>query len=166
MLGRDLASGAAFDEGYDQLLIATGARPFCPELPGSDAAGIYGLSTLQSGIRVWQALAAEKPQRAVVVGGGYIGLEMAEALVRRGLQVTLVQRGAEVMETLDVDMGALVSAALRQVGVTLHLGESAIGFEVKDGRVEAVTTERRTLPAQTVRHPGRWGDGFTAGYPW
>ena len=147
---RNLETDEEFDEAYDQLLIATGARPFCPDLPGSKAAGIYGLSTLQSGIRLQQALAVDRPRQAVVVGGGYIGLEMAEALVRQGIQVSLVQRGAQVMETLDPDMGALVSEALRRVGVVLFLEESVTGFETKGGRVRAVVTEGRTLPADLV----------------
>ncbi|ALC17776.1 NADPH-dependent 2,4-dienoyl-CoA reductase/sulfur reductase [Desulfuromonas soudanensis] len=137
-------------EPYDQLLIATGALPFCPELPGSDARGIFGLSTLQSGIRVRRALDEEKPRRAVVVGGGYIGLEMAEALIRRGLEVSLIQRGPQVMETLDAKMGALISEALREIGVQLYLEESLTGFEVQDGRVTAAVTTNRTLPADIV----------------
>jgi len=137
-------------EPYDQLLIATGAVPYCPELPGAGARGIYGLSTLQSGIRIRRVLDEERPQRAVVVGGGYIGLEMAEALILRGLQVSLVQRGPQVMGTLDPDMGALVSEALRDVGVTLYLEESLTGFEAENGRVTAVVTDRRSLPADIV----------------
>ena len=147
---RNLATGEDFDEAYDQLLIATGASPFCPDLPGREAAGIFGLSTLQSGIRVQMALAEERPRQAVVVGGGYIGLEMAEALVRQGLKVSLVQRGPQVMDTLDPDMGALVSESLRRVGVTLYLEESGTGFETKGGRVRAVVTDQRTLPADLV----------------
>lgn len=147
---RRRGDGKEIWEGYGDLLIATGAHPFCPELPGSDAAGIFGLSTLRSGIRILEFLAAEKPTRAVVVGGGYIGLEMAEALVRRGLAVSLVHRGEEVMETLDPDMGTLVSEALREVGVTLYLKESASGFETRDGRVTAVVTDQRTLETDLV----------------
>ncbi|MFA5516545.1 MAG: FAD-dependent oxidoreductase [Desulfuromonadales bacterium] len=143
-------AGEEFWEGYDQLLIATGAHPFCPELPGSEASGIYGLSTLESGIRVRRAMDAERPQRAVVVGGGYIGLEMAEAMIRRKLDVSLVTRGAQVMETLDADMGALVSQALQEVGVTLYRGETLTGFETREGKVAAVVTDRRTLPADIV----------------
>lgn len=143
-------TGEEFREPYDQLLIATGAIPFCPQMPGSDARGIFGLSTLQSGIRVRRAVDEDKPKRAVVVGGGYIGLEMAEAMVIRGIEVSLVTRGKEVMETLDPDMGALVSEALQDVGVTLYRGEALTGFETADGKVTAVVTDRRTLPADLV----------------
>ena len=146
----NLENGRAAWEPYDQLLIATGAAAILPELPGSDADGIFGLSTLASGIRVQRFLEEKKPRRAVVVGGGYIGLEMAEALVRKGLQVALVHRGEQVMATLDPDMGALVSDALREVGVTLYLKESLTGYEQVNGRVTAVLTDQRTLPADLV----------------
>ncbi len=137
-------------EAYDQLLIATGARPYCPNLPGTNCEGIFGLSTLASGIRVQKFIEQHKPQTAVVVGGGYIGLEMAEALVRQNLDVSLVQRGPEVMGTLDPDMGKLVSQALRDVGVTLYLSEELTAFESVDGQLSAVVTDKRTLPADLV----------------
>jgi NADPH-dependent 2,4-dienoyl-CoA reductase/sulfur reductase-like enzyme len=142
--------GKTYSEPYDQLLIATGAQPFCPEVEGSATAGLFGLSTLASGIRVHDFILREKPRRAVVVGGGYIGLEMAEALVRRNLEVSLVQRGPQVMATLDPDMGALVSQALREIGVTLYLEEAFKAFEQGSGRIKAVITDRRRLPADLV----------------
>jgi NADPH-dependent 2,4-dienoyl-CoA reductase/sulfur reductase-like enzyme len=137
-------------ETFDQLMIATGALPMRPAVPGADAEGIYGVHTLESGIAVRQVVDQQKPKRAVVIGGGYIGLEMAEALIRRGLEVSLVERAAQVMVTLDPDMGALVSEALMAVGVTLYREESLQGFEVKDGRVQGVVTDQRTLPADIV----------------
>lgn len=146
----NLETGETRGEPFDQLLIATGAVPLSPDVPGAEAQGIYGLSTLASGIAVRRAVDQENPQHAVIVGGGYIGLEMAEGLVRRGLKVALVERLPQVMNTLDPDMGALVSQALREVGVTLYLEESLQGFDSSDGRVQAVVTERRTLPADLV----------------
>ena len=93
---------------------------------------------------------AEQPKTAVVIGGGYIGLEMAEALVMRGLDVSLVDRGVQVMNTLDPDMGSLVSDALVEAGVKLYREEALEAFEVADGRVKAVVTNKRTLPADIV----------------
>lgn len=147
---RDLETGKSSWEPFDQLLIATGASPVCPTVPGSDAPGIYGVNTLQSGIRVRQVIEQENPKRAVIVGGGYIGLEMAEALVLRGLHVSLVERSSQVMGTLDPDMGALVSESLRRIGVDLFLEESMLGFEVGRGRASAVVTDKRSLPADMV----------------
>lgn len=142
--------GSEFTEPFDQLLIATGAHPFCPKVPGMDADGIFGLSTLASGIRVQEFLDRNNPKTAVVIGGGYIGLEMAEALVRRKLDVSLVDRHHQVMNTLDPDMGALVSQALRDVGVKLYLGEEFRALEVANSRVTGVVTDQRTLPAEIV----------------
>ncbi len=143
-------STSIVDEPYDQLLIASGARPFCPPVSGMGAAGIFGLSGLASGIHIHEFLLRESPQNVVVVGGGYIGLEMAEALTRLKLNVSLVQKSPEVMDTLDPDMGALVSEALRNIGVNLFLSEGFEAFEVKNGRVTGVVTPLRTLPADMV----------------
>ena len=134
---RRLEDAAVLSEAFDHLIIATGAVPIRPELPGSNARGIYGLSILEDGIRVRRAVDQDQPGCAVIVGGGYIGLEMAEALLMRGLQVSLVDHARAVMSTLDPDMGDLVSQALRDVGVRLYLEESVQGFEARDGRVTA-----------------------------
>ncbi|MGJ6967095.1 FAD-dependent oxidoreductase [Streptosporangium sp. G11] len=141
--------GAPSWEPFDQLVIATGAVPDRPHLPGADAEGVYGVQTLDDGIALLGAL-EEKPRRAVVVGGGYIGLEMAEALVRRGLEVSLVDAAEQPMGTLDPDMGALIAGALRDLGVEVHLGERIECFEESGGRVRAARTENRTLPADLI----------------
>jgi NADPH-dependent 2,4-dienoyl-CoA reductase/sulfur reductase-like enzyme len=147
---RQLDAQKEWWEPFDQLMIATGALPIRPAVPGADAEGIYGVHTLESGIALREVVDQQKPKRAVVIGGGYIGLEMAEALIRRGLEVSLVERAAQVMVTLDPDMGALVSEALMAVGVTLYREESLEGFEVKDGKVQGVVTDQRTLPVDIV----------------
>lgn len=147
---RNLKEGDEFWESYGELLVATGAVPKKPDIPGREANGIFGVSTLASGVALKRYLERGRPQKAVIVGGGYIGLEMAEALVRYGMRVALVERGSEVMGTLDRDMGALVSAALRDTGVTLYLEETATRFETVEDRVAAVVTNRRTIPADLV----------------
>jgi NADPH-dependent 2,4-dienoyl-CoA reductase/sulfur reductase-like enzyme len=150
VLVRNLENGRETWEPYDQLLIATGAVPICPDLPGSDAVRICGVNTLESGLDVRRRLDQGGITRAVVVGGGYIGLEMAEALVMNGLEVSLINRSAQVMGTLDEDMGALVSRALRDIGVTLHLKEALTEFVTANGKVTGVVTDKRTLPAEIV----------------
>ncbi|MDD2735897.1 MAG: FAD-dependent oxidoreductase [Desulfuromonadaceae bacterium] len=147
---RDLKGDNASWESYDQLLIATGASPISPDVPGADATDIFGVSTLESGLNIHRRLDKGGIKRAVVVGGGYIGLEMAEALVMRGLEVALIDRSAQVMGTLDEEMGALVSQALRDVGVTLYLAEELVEFETASGKVTGVVTDKRTLPADIV----------------
>jgi len=132
------------------LLIATGAIPIRPPIPGIDAKGVLSVNTLQSGLEVRRFVDERQPQRAVIVGGGYIGLEMAEALLLRGLEVTLVEQSPQVMSTLDLDMGALVSEALRKQGATLFLEEAVEAFEHKDGWIQAVVTKNRTIPADVV----------------
>ena len=147
---RDLKSGRSMWESYDQLLIATGAAPICPDLPGADAVGIFGVSTLESGLEIRRRLDKGGMKKGVVVGGGYVGLEMAEALVRNGLEVSLIDRAAQVMGTLDEDMGALVSQALRNLGVTIYMEEELTAFETSAGQVTGVVTDKRILPADIV----------------
>ncbi|TDD77736.1 flavoprotein oxidoreductase [Actinomadura darangshiensis] len=138
-------------EVYDDLMIATGAVPSRPRLPGADAAGVHGVQILDDGVAIRRAVEDGKPRRAVVVGGGYIGLEMAEAMVMRGLEVSLVDIADQPMQTLDPDMGAIVADAIRGIGVRLYLGEPVAGFDTSpDGHVTAVRTESRTLPADLV----------------
>jgi NADPH-dependent 2,4-dienoyl-CoA reductase/sulfur reductase-like enzyme len=144
------ASGQEREEAYDQLVVATGAVPIRPDLPGAGARGIHGVQVLGDGFAIQRFLEEEKPQRAVVLGGGYIGLEMAEALVMRGVSVSLVDRAPQPMTTLDPDMGALVADALRGIGVELFLGEAVEGYEEDGGRVSAVVTSERALPADVV----------------
>jgi NADPH-dependent 2,4-dienoyl-CoA reductase/sulfur reductase-like enzyme len=144
---QNLETAKQWWEPYDQLMMATGAVPICPDVPGADAAGIYGADTLKTAIRIKEILDRKQPRRAVVVGGGYIGLEMAEALILRGLKVCLVERADEVMNTLDPDMGALVSSALEEVGVKLYRRESLQGFDVRDNRLRSVVTDHREIPA-------------------
>ena len=146
----ELDSGASYQVGFDDLVLATGAVPVRPDLPGVRAPGVYGVQTLDDGAAVLAGLTA-RPRRAVVVGGGYIGIEMAEAMVRRGLAVTLVDRAAEPMTTLDPDMGALVREAMQGMGITVLTGTPITGFETgPDGRVSGVGTESATLPADVV----------------
>ena len=146
----DLESGKAVWEGYDQLVVATGAKPVRPSLEGVDAKNIFGVQVLDDGAAIARFVDDEKPESAVVVGGGYIGLEMAEAFVLRGLRVTVVEAGPQPMNTFDPDMGALVAEAMRGMDIELSTNERVTGFESKDGAVSAVVTAERTLPADIV----------------
>lgn len=137
-------------EPFEQLLVSTGSIPIRPDVPGIDAKGIYGVNTLQSGLNVRRMVDEQQPQKAVIIGGGYIGLEMAEALIMRKLEVSLVERSEQVMNTLDPDMGELVSEALMKVGVKLYRNESLTAFETDNGSVQAVVTDQRTLPTDLV----------------
>lgn len=148
---RDLESGAESWTSYDKLVIATGAHPIRPDLPGVDAPGVHGVQTLDDGQALIDTLAHTRGRKAVVVGAGYIGVEMAEALINRGYEVTVVNRGSEPMATLDPDMGRLVHEAMEGLGITM-VGDAAVTKVLtgEDGRVRAVATEHAEYPADVV----------------
>ncbi|MEU8895582.1 FAD-dependent oxidoreductase [Nocardia sp. NPDC048505] len=137
--------------GYDKLVLATGARPIRPDLPGIDAPGVHGVQTLEDGQALIETLEHTAGRRAVVVGAGYIGVEMAEALIKRGYQVTMINRGAQPMSTLDPDMGALVHEAMGGLGVEIIAGAEVTEIRTgESGRVCAVRTADGEYPADVV----------------
>ena len=148
---RDLESGAEAWTSYDKLVLATGAHPMRPPLPGIDAPGVHGVQTLDDGQALLDTLARTAGRRAVVIGAGYIGVEMAEALINRGYEVTVVNRGQEPMSTLDPDMGRLVHEAMEGLGITMvNDTEVTKILTGADGRVRAVATEDIEYPADVV----------------
>ncbi|MFF2025195.1 FAD-dependent oxidoreductase [Streptomyces sp. NPDC058171] len=148
---RDLDSGSEEWTDYDKLVIATGARPVRPPLPGIDAPGVHGVQTLDDGQALLDTLDATAGRRAVVVGAGYIGVEMAEAMINRGYEVTVVNRGREPMSTLDPDMGRQVHDAMSWLGITMVNDTEVTGVRTgEDGRVRAVTTADDAYPADVV----------------
>ncbi|MGW2411880.1 FAD-dependent oxidoreductase [Streptomyces tubercidicus] len=137
--------------GFDKLVLATGARPRRPRLPGIDAPGVHGVQTLDDGQALLDTLAASSGRRAVVVGAGYIGVEMAEALIRRGYAVTVLEQSAQPMSTLDPDMGALVHEAMCDMGIETVCGTTVTGVLTDtEGRARAVTTGDAEYPADVV----------------
>jgi NADPH-dependent 2,4-dienoyl-CoA reductase/sulfur reductase-like enzyme len=151
---RDHEKGETYRLGFDQLVVATGARPRRPDVPGVDAAGIHGVQTLGDGEALLTHLSGvleRSPRRAVVVGGGYIGIEMAEAMVNRGLEVTVLTRSAEPMATLDPDMGRLVHTAMEAMGIDVRTEVRLDGFEADEaGLVRAVATGDGAFAADLV----------------
>ena len=139
-----------FWESYDQLLIATGGKAFCPDVENHTADGIFGIQTLNSGKKVDAFITKHEPKKAVIVGGGYIGLEMAEALILKGIKVTIINRSKEVMNTLDPDMGKKVHDVLLNLGVTIYNSESLDYFEEKESIVTAVVTDKKTIKTDLV----------------
>ncbi|WP_446211209.1 FAD-dependent oxidoreductase [Micromonospora sp. IBSANI012] len=151
VVARDLDRGGEVRERFDTLVYATGAVPTKPDWARDDVGGVFGVQTLDDGAAVRDWLDAEpKPRRAVVVGGGYIGVEMAEALVQRGLSVTLVEQGEQPMSTVDPDMAALVATAMRGLGIEIRTGVRVTGIEERDGRVAAVVTDAGSMPTDLV----------------
>ncbi|MFJ5808116.1 FAD-dependent oxidoreductase [Streptomyces sp. NBC_01426] len=138
---RDLDSGAESWTAYDKLVLATGARPIRPRLPGIGAHGVHGVQSLDDGQRLMDDLERTRGRRAVVVGAGYIGVEMAEALVGRGFEVTVLHRGEQPMATLDPDMGGLVHTAMNGMGIrTVSRAEVTGILTDEEGRACAVAT--------------------------
>jgi NADPH-dependent 2,4-dienoyl-CoA reductase/sulfur reductase-like enzyme/rhodanese-related sulfurtransferase len=126
---RDLESGREYSQAYDALVLSPGAAPICPPWPGVDLPGIFTLRSVPDSraMRVW--IEEKKPARAVVVGGGFIGLEMAENLVHRGLDVTIVEMAAQVMPPLDAEMAEYARQRLVERGVKLALGDAVSEFQ-------------------------------------
>ena len=144
---RDLDRGLESLVHYDDLLIATGASGIAPPWPGIDAQGVLQLRTLDDAAQV-ERLLGGGARRAVVVGAGYIGLEVAEGLLARGLAVTVIERlDAPMGAVLDADMAVAVADAMRAAGIDLRLGTAVTGFTVIDGRVTAVETAAGSVEA-------------------
>jgi len=126
---RELATGREYDQSYDSLVLSTGASPLRPPIPGIDRPGHFTVRNIPDVERINSWIKECKACRAVVVGGGYIGLEMSEQLKRRGLTVTVVEAAYQVMAPLDPEMAAWLHAELKANGVELHLGDSVAAFE-------------------------------------
>lgn len=118
----NITHGRSFQLGFDDLLLATGARPTRPPVDGIDAPHVHGVQTLDDALRLVDDARRRRPATVVVVGGGYIGLEMAEAFTSRGASVTLIERGPEVMASLDADIAAGVTRAMRAMGIDVRTG--------------------------------------------
>lgn len=123
-----LQGGEDFTDTYDKLILSPGARPFIPALPGIDSPQIFTLRTVEDTLHINSWIQQNQPRSAVVVGGGFIGLEMAENLKRQGLAVTIVEQASHLLPPLDCDMACMVHDYLRQQGLTLKLGASVSGF--------------------------------------
>jgi len=152
VVARDLDAGGETREGFDHLVYATGAVPFAPEWARARGEGVFGVQTLDDGAAIHAWLDRQpRPKRAVVVGSGYVGVEMAEAMVMRGLEVTLLEKSAYPMaKTVDPDIGALVQKAIRELGIEVRTGAHVEGVDTEGGRVRAVVTPDGTLPADIV----------------
>jgi NADPH-dependent 2,4-dienoyl-CoA reductase/sulfur reductase-like enzyme len=145
------AGGERREMNFDNLVLATGAAAVCPPLAGHDLAGVFVLRQLHDGRRLLRFIAETEPRAAVIVGAGYIGLEMAEAFRARGLKTTLVESSGRMMSTLDGGLRDRVVDELRRGGVEVVLGEKVSAFEGQGGQVARVVCESgRAFEAQLV----------------
>jgi NADPH-dependent 2,4-dienoyl-CoA reductase/sulfur reductase-like enzyme/rhodanese-related sulfurtransferase len=146
---KDQGSGRIYEEHYDKLILAPGAAPFVPPIAGTGARGVFTLRNLEDADRITEAMPGAS--RAVVVGGGYVGLETAEQFRRQGLEVTLVEMLPQVMPFLDPEMAEPLHRQLEFNGIRLELGRAIASVEEHDGAATAVVLADRTrLPADLV----------------
>lgn len=146
----NLETGETFEESYDKLLLSPGARPTQPRLPGVGLDKLFTLRTVEDTLRIKDHITQHHPKSAVLAGGGFIGLELAENLRALGLEVTIVQRPRQLMNPFDADMAALLHAEMRRNGVRLALGHTVEGFVEKDGGVDVLLKDEAPLHADMV----------------
>lgn len=147
---KNLKTGEEFEENYDKLLLSPGARPVQPNLPGVGIDNLFTLRTVEDTLRIREFVLKEKPKSAVLAGGGYIGLEVAENLRELGMDVTIVQRPNQVLNPLDYEMATFVHAKMREKGIHLMLGHSVEGFEQKDGKTMVILKDGEPLKTDMV----------------
>ena len=147
---RNLETGEDFEEAYDQLLLSPGAKPVWPELPGMGSERLFTLRTVEDTFRIKEFINQNRPKSAVMVGGGFIGLEMAENLRQLGMEVTIVQRSRQLMNPFDPDMAAFIHNEVRKHGVKLMLGHSLEGFREKNSGLEVLLRDGVSVSADMV----------------
>ena len=146
----NLATGETFEESYDKLLLAPGAKPVQPKLPGIGLDKVFTLRTVEDTFRIKNYINTHKPRSAVLAGGGFISVELAENIRSLGMEVTIVQRPRQLMNPFDPDMAAFLHAEARKHGVNLALGFSVEGFAEKDGGVDVLLENAAPLHADLV----------------
>jgi NADPH-dependent 2,4-dienoyl-CoA reductase/sulfur reductase-like enzyme len=146
---RDLQKDALYGDYYDRLIIATGARPLITPLEGIRQEGIFTLRTINDSLNIKEYLEKVQPRNIVIIGGGYIGLEMVENFLHRGSQVSLIQRGPHIIPNMDADMAEILTKYLLDQGVDVRTGEDVQGFS-GNGRVRSVITDRGEIQADFV----------------
>lgn len=144
------ADGRVRDVPYDRLLIATGAQSTRPRIEGLDRAGVFFLRWMSDGLAMRRFIEQENPRRAVIVGGGYIGLELADALTRRGLQVTLLEYAPEILTTFDAALGHLVRMELESRGVEVATGQAVQSLQRDAGALRVQTASGESWQAEMV----------------
>ena len=147
---KNLGTGEEFEESYDKLLLSPGAKPTQPRLPGVGLEKVFTLRTVEDTFRIKEYINTHRPRSAVLAGGGFIGLELAENLRELGMEVTIVQRPRQLMNPFDPDMAAFIHSEVRRHGIRLALGRTVEGFEERDGCVDVLLKDEAPLHADLV----------------
>lgn len=147
---KNLENGEEFEEKYDKLLLSPGARPAQPTIPGIGLERVFTLRTVEDTFRIKEYIHKHKPKSAVLAGGGFIGLELAENLRDLGLDISVVQRPKQLMNPFDPDMAAFIHAEMRKHDIRLLLGQTVEGFEEKDNKVNVLLKDAPALRTDLV----------------
>ena len=147
---KNLESGEVFEESYDKLLLSPGAKPTQPRLPGVGIDKLFTLRTVEDTFRIKEYINQNHPKSAVLAGGGFISLELAENLRELGMDVTIVQRPKQLMNPFDSDMASFIHSEMRRHGIKLALGHTVEGFVEKGDGVEVLLKEEPSLCADMV----------------
>ena len=147
---KNLETGEVFEESYDKLLLSPGAQPTQPRLPGVGLDRVFTLRTVEDTFRIKEHINAHHPKSAVLAGGGFIGLELAENLRELGIEVTIVQRPRQLMNPFDPDMAAFIHNEMRRHGVKLVLGRTVEGFSENGSGVDVLLKDEAPLHADMV----------------
>ena len=147
---KNLETGEEFTESYDKLILSPGAKPTQPRLPGVGLDKLFTLRTVEDTFRIKDYINANHPKSAVLAGGGFIGLELAENLRELGMEVTIVQRPKQLMNPFDADMASFIHNEMRRHGVKLALGHTVEGFEERDSGVDVLLKDEQPLHADMV----------------
>lgn len=147
---KNLASGEIYEESYDKLLLSPGAEAIRPDLPGIDSPKIFTLRTVENTFAIKNYIDEQQAKSAVIIGGGFIGLEMAENLLERGIRTALLQRSEQVMPPLDYDMASQLHAYLREKGLDLRLNTSVTGYEDTGSGIKALLRDGGFIEADLI----------------
>lgn len=147
---RRLDTGEIYHEQYDKLLLSPGAKPVVPHLPGVTSDRIFSLRTVEDTLRIRKFIEEYKPATAVLVGGGFIGLEMAENLTAMGISVTVIQRSNQLFVPMDADMASFIHAQMRSHGVKLELEKTVTGFSSKGGKPVTMIKDSEPISSDMV----------------
>ena len=147
---KNLQTGEEFEESYDKLILSPGAKPTQPRLPGVGLDKLFTLRTVEDTFRIKDYINKNNPKSAVLAGGGFIGLELAENLRELGMEVTIVQRPKQLMNPFDPDMASFIHNEMRKHGVKLALGHTVEGFAERNGGVDVLLKDKTPLHADMV----------------
>ncbi len=133
---KNLENGNIFSENYDKLILAPGARPVVPPIPGVNSEKIFTLRTVEDTFRIKNYVNSEKPKSAAIIGGGFVGVELAENLRSLGMEVTLIEGTKQLLSPFDSDMAAFIHSEIRRSGIKLILGSSVEGFSENENGID------------------------------